>query len=166
MDGKTDGNLDGNVTKLKLLPPYIREIPDGKDFKIITPITFKYFVARWINIEQDLTNPFDSCPMKNHDHAELFLMKETERILFIDGYRHLKLSKRDSLVWGGLVKSECKLQVYFYCVSDRFKGKDGGIYQVGFICIKVPNVRTEQLLIRLVTIYHYSGYRTFNYFPW
>ena len=88
-------------TKLKLLPAYIKEIPDGKDFKIITPISFKYFVARWIYIEQDLTNPFDSEPMKNFDHAELFLMNEQKKELFIDGYRHLKLSKRDSIIWGG-----------------------------------------------------------------
>ena len=64
-------------------------------------------------------------------------------------------------------ESEMKVLVYFYCVSDRFKGKDGvGEYQVGFICFKVPNVKTEQLLIKLTRLYGYFGYRTFDNFLW
>ena len=163
MDEKTEEN----VTKLKLLPVYIKEIPDGKSFKIISPLSFKYFVVRWIYIQEATDNPFYSGSMKIFDYSEIFLLDETKRECYIDGYRHLKLSNRNSLIWGGLVKSEMKVPVYFFCVSSRFKGKDGGgVYQVGFLCIKVPNVKTEQLLIKLTTLYGYSGYRTFDSFPW
>ena len=52
------------------------------------------------------------------------------------------------------------------CIFDRFNGKDGGQYQVGYLCVKVHNVKTLQLLIKFVYLYCYSGYSVFENFPW
>ena len=57
MNTKLDTKTD-KKNKLKLLPVYTIEIPDGTSDSIITPVSYKYFVDRWIYLEEATDNPF------------------------------------------------------------------------------------------------------------
>ena len=95
-----------------------------QDFVNISPLENKYLILRWIYIERDLRNPFYEAPMGNFEMQELILLDMMKpREVHVDCNKHLRLSERDGFMFGFLLKLGFCL--YFLCISDRFKGKDG-----------------------------------------
>ena len=90
----------------------------------------------------------------------LYLKRE---MVLVDGFPGCKLSKRDSFMFGFVLKFGFKL--HFKCISDLFRGKDGHFYQVGYMCIQISNTmfgNDFQLLC------HKRGYRfhLIDDYPW
>ena len=93
--------------------------------------------------------------MANIEMQELILFNMTKpREVNVECHKHLKMSEHDGFMFGFLLRLGFCL--YFLCILDRFKGKDGKKYQVGYMSLKVKN---GMLLDNFTKLCEKRGYR-------
>ena len=134
------------------------QIQEVVDFQrnFISPLQEKWLIIRWIyTVKRKNKHP----AMSNFDSGEFYLEKDS---VLVTGSM-VKLSNRDAFMFGFLI--EYGFRLHYKCISDEFKGKDNGYYQVGLMAVRIFNT---MFCSDFQVLLEKRGYRytLMDAFPW